>query len=65
MKQHPQTRVHNRQVDKGEELLAFRMLLQAQTDLLTNPDEQHAILARQLQSASRLTVGFWNIRCEM
>ena len=27
------------------------------------PDEQHAIFAHTLQSALRLTVGFWNVYC--
>ena len=33
--------------------------------LFENSDEQHAIFARELQSAVRLTVGFSDIYCEL
>lgn len=34
-------------------------------DVKINSDEQYAIFAHELQSALKLTVGFWNIYCEL
>jgi len=45
--------------------LAFWMLLSAQMNVKIDSDEQHAIFARKLQRALRLTVGFPNIYCEL
>ena len=40
--------------------LAVWMLLPAQREAVVDSDEQHAILTKELQSALRLTVGFWD-----
>jgi hypothetical protein len=58
--------VYKRKVDTQDELLA-RILDAA--DRIKNVkiklNEQHAIFAHELQSALRLTVGFWSIYCEL
>jgi hypothetical protein len=58
--------VSKRKLHTEDELLAhIWMLLPAKRQVKINSDEQHAIFARELQSALRLTVGFSNIYCEM
>jgi hypothetical protein len=51
-------------VDTPDELLAG-ILDAAQRNVKINWDEQHAIFADELQRALRLTVGFWNVYCEL
>ena len=45
--------------------LAFWILLPHRRKVKIHSDEQHAIFAHMLQNALRLTVGFWNIYCEL
>jgi len=58
--------VYIRKVDTGEELLACILDDAAwiKKTVKINADENHAICARELQSALNLTVGFPNIYCE-
>jgi hypothetical protein len=44
---------------------AFWVLLPAQKYVKITSDEQHAILAQEMQSAVRLTVGFHKTYCEL
>ena len=55
--------VYKRKVDTPDELLncslAFWTMLHAQRKVKVNPDEKHAMLAHELRSVLRLTVGFF------
>jgi hypothetical protein len=43
----------------------LHMTLPPQRNMKINSAEQHAIFAEEFQCGLKLTVGFWNISCEL
>jgi hypothetical protein len=56
---------HKMKVDTGDELLAHFCHAAARIKKRENQHKHHAIFARGVQRALRLTVGFSNICCEL
>jgi len=56
------SKVYRGKLDTREKLFVRILELPtAQRDVKINSYEQHAIFAHELQSAMRLTVGFWDV----